>query len=685
MKYFLLLIAFVACLNTTHAEEVSIVDKKLRSNSHLSTLGHFEVSKGDRINISIVVDHKRRGIDFKVYQYPGKVCVLDLSEINAGNYTIDAPADAIYACFYGNESCEFNLKMNKITDKPNGPKRGGFKFVRKPDTLHVSSNVDRLVGSSYSLSPYKDTVAVSTTVMSEQVCSRDFFTGVDIIDLPIQGDKKDAYRSQKLLSYNVSLIVQSPGVYDVMTDVVKAGIDEFTPGWTDFCKVMPKKLGGNSGANKAEFVDDLSKKAARNDEIASGLIELGQDITAEELGNTDFADVAYLADTDGMTKLAMNKGLEVAGAANEVSSIVNTIMEIPSPGDMINDQIDKLRPKIKGQAILNLYARANYSTNFVTIPDKEFIVQSAKEYGKSSLGALDVPGSPTVGEKGLDIKVWELDNNKKDRFFKFKPSNNHKGYHNILSCLPGKTIAFDNKGGPNNMMKNGNNIHFWEKYDGESQAFYLHHMGDGKFKIYNYDGYIVCLNGRESKNGSNVHIWAPHGGDFTEWYLVDPLTKQKWVPTASNIKVVNAKRNILTMAEKGGVISQTVNFSKKTDPLYVNDSIVDLTIQVKKAALESPAKLLVEAKYMITDYTDVIKYKKDSQDQYCKDFLTAYKIAYDYDIIFNDMMKGQYDAVGEAYYYKANRAKYEISKKEDANQQLRLSKYNRITALQQKK
>ncbi|MBI9063938.1 MAG: RICIN domain-containing protein [Marinilabiliaceae bacterium] len=683
MKYFLLLIAFVACLGSVHAEEVMIVNKKLHSTQSISTLGHFKVAKGDQVNISIVVDHKRRGIDFKVLQYPGSVCVLDLSEVNAGNYTIDAPADAIYACFYGKESCDFDLKMNKVTNKPNGPNRGAIKFVRKPDTLHVSNHVDRLVGSSYNLEPYKDTVAVATTIMSEQVCSRDFFTGVDILDIPVQGDKKEDYRTQKLLSYNVSLIVQSPGVYDVMTDVVKAGVDEFVPGWTDFCKALPNKYGGKSGANSAELVDDLSKKTARNQEIASGMIELGQEISAEELGNTDFANVAYLVDTENVTKVAMNKGLELAGAPSEVSSIASTVMEIPSPGDLINDQIDRLRPKIKGKANLNIYNRATYSSKVVNIPDKEFIIQSAKEYGKSSLGMLDVPGHPTAAEKGLEVEVWDYDDGK-DRLFKFVSSKNQKGYHSIVSALPGGAIALDNQGGEREMMKNGTNIHFWSKYDGKSQSFYLYHMGNGKFKIYNYDGYILCLDGRESKNGSNVHIWCPHSGDFTEWYLVDPLTRQKWVPASSDIKTEAVKRNILTLAESGGAISKTVEISKKTDPLFLSDSIIDLRIEVNKVDFESPAKLLVEAKYMVTDYTDVIRYKKDVQDQYCKDFWTAYKIVYDYDIMYEDMMKDYYQELSEEQFYSPQRPKEEVPINDDQKQTDRLFRYKTLTSVSEK-
>ena len=684
MKYILLLIAFVACLNSTRAEEVTIIDKQVRSKSALKTLGHFEVSKGDKINLSIKVDHKRRGIDFKIYQYPGKICVMDLSEVNAGTYTLDAPADAIYACFYGKESCDVNIKMSKTTNKPNGPGKGAIKFVRKPDTMHVSSYVDRLVGSNYSLTPYKDTVAVGTTVMAEQVCNRDFFTGVDIIDIPIQGDKKEPYRSQKLLSYNVSLIVQSPGVYDVMTDVVKAGIDEFVPGWTDFCKAMPNKYGGNKGANKAEFVDDLSKKSARNQEIASGLIELGQDISAEELGGTDFSNVAYLADTEGMTKLAMNKGLEMAGAPKEMASIANKIMEIPSPGDLINNQIDKLRPQIKGKAYLNLYARANYSSDLITVPNKEFFIQSALEYGKSNRGYLDVPGDPATAKQDLNVKVWELGGGK-DRLFKFVPSQKQKGYHNIISALPGATIALDNQGGSGNMMRNGNNIHFWTKHDGTSQSFYLQHLGGGKFRIFNYDGYNLCLDNKKSDNGTNLHIWGPQSGGWTEWYLIDPVTKQKWVPTANDIKKGAVKRNLLRLSEHGGAICKNVEHSVKTDPLFLNDSIVDLRVEVIKADFESPAKLLVEAKYMVTDYTDVIRYKKENQNQYCNEFITAYKIAYDYDIIFGDMMKDQYENISEQDFYNPNRAKYETSKKEDTQQQIRLSKYERITALKNKK
>ena len=154
---------------------------------------------------------------------------------------------------------------------------------------------------------------------------------------------------------------------------------------------------------------------------------------------------------------------------------------------------------------------------------KNYLVQSAQEYGKSQKGFWDIPGSDVLFTKGQNLKVWDIGNEHKvgDRLFRFKNIGN--GWFEIIPAYTYEAGCVDISG---NEQKNGANLHIWEEYKGNAQKFKIKPTKDGRYKIYNINGKIICLDGRKSDNGSNVCMWADHAGLFTEWVFIDPVTKK---------------------------------------------------------------------------------------------------------------------------------------------------------------
>ena len=157
---------------------------------------------------------------------------------------------------------------------------------------------------------------------------------------------------------------------------------------------------------------------------------------------------------------------------------------------------------------------------------QRFIIQSAMNKGKDLGGFWDIPGHPKLIEKGANIQVWEFDGSD-DRYYTLVESP-EKGYYEIhVTSSPNSRV--DVAGGK---TKDGTNVGVWEKNNAKAQRFLFHHLGKGRFKIYDRNGKIVCLAGKSNKNGSNVHVWGDHDGAWTEWFLIDPTGGGKiFIPT----------------------------------------------------------------------------------------------------------------------------------------------------------
>jgi len=158
---------------------------------------------------------------------------------------------------------------------------------------------------------------------------------------------------------------------------------------------------------------------------------------------------------------------------------------------------------------------------------RPYFIQSAMNFGKDQGGYWDIPGYPKEIKEGMNVQIFDFDDNKDRKFYFVKSSI--AGYYEII---PGwqKGIRLDIQGGKSKMNKNGANIHVWKENGGDWQKFRLKHLGGGKFKIYTTSGLVISLDKKSNKNRTNVHIWEDNDGAFSEWYLIDTQTKKPFIP-----------------------------------------------------------------------------------------------------------------------------------------------------------
>ncbi len=197
---------------------------------------------------------------------------------------------------------------------------------------------------------------------------------------------------------------------------------------------------------------------------------------------------------------------------------------------------------------------------------KAFYIQSAMSYGKNNGGYWDVPGHPKTITKGSNIQVWDLDSGH-DREFTLWASNT-KHYYGI-QVGNSSSQRIDVQGAK---KANGTSVKTWENTGKNHQKFLFKHLGNGKFKIYDFNsGKPICLAGRSNTNGSNVHIWDDHDGPWMEWYLIDVKTKKTFVPHTPSQDKTEIEKPIVEkpIAEISYVPEAQVRFEeyKKTDTL----------------------------------------------------------------------------------------------------------------------
>jgi hypothetical protein len=159
------------------------------------------------------------------------------------------------------------------------------------------------------------------------------------------------------------------------------------------------------------------------------------------------------------------------------------------------------------------------------IEGKKFLIQSANEYGRSSLGYFDLPGVNPNPAQRMEVKVYQYDAGK-DRLYRFEKEFDSEYYQIFVANTYDGVI--DSKDG--NKINNGSRVIVNIKNNDLSQKFYLKHLGNGRFKIYNAMGRLLTLENRKSDNDTNVSFWDDHDGIWTEWFLIDPETKQAYIP-----------------------------------------------------------------------------------------------------------------------------------------------------------
>jgi hypothetical protein len=198
---------------------------------------------------------------------------------------------------------------------------------------------------------------------------------------------------------------------------------------------------------------------------------------------------------------------------------------------------------------------AQTPTEMPTGPGARFFIQSAMNYGRNNGGYWDVPGvfQPNMAiSRGSNIQVYDWDVHH-DRYFTLYTSS-VPGYYEIQVGLTNET-RIDIQGAKGPTTPNGSKVQVWDRTDLTNQRFLFHHLGNGRFKIFDQNsGKVLCLAGRSSVNRSNVHLWDNHDGPWMEWYLIDVKTRQPFTPGpvyiestpplgASNIVIQNLEPN----------------------------------------------------------------------------------------------------------------------------------------------
>lgn len=159
--------------------------------------------------------------------------------------------------------------------------------------------------------------------------------------------------------------------------------------------------------------------------------------------------------------------------------------------------------------------------------NRAFLIQSALEVSKSAKGFWDVPGKP--GDAGnfkrpkkdwSEMGIWEREKgDPNDRLFTFQAAQGSAAGRYFIR------FARDTSWGVNvNLIS--------LKLDARSAAdhFELKHVGNGRWKIYQKSGMVVCLEKNSSANGVKLVVRPDRNGPDTEWVFFDLATLRSFIP-----------------------------------------------------------------------------------------------------------------------------------------------------------
>ena len=208
------------------------------------------------------------------------------------------------------------------------------------------------------------------------------------------------------------------------------------------------------------------------------------------------------------------------------------------------------RTKLIVLGMAMLFALQLHSQTPTEMPTgKKFYIQSAINYGKNNGGYWDVPGYPNEIQKGSNIQVFDLDEGH-DRTFTLHRSS-PEGYYEIqIGNTSRSRIDIQGAG-----KGNGTSVKTWDRNGKDHQRFLFHHLGNGRFKIFDKNsGKAICLAGRSNSNRSNVHIWDDHNGPWMEWYLIDVQTKKPFIPKPQQQQQQQQQHNNMIPLPEGKVV-----------------------------------------------------------------------------------------------------------------------------------
>lgn len=269
------------------------------------------------------------------------------------------------------------------------------------------------------------------------------------------------------------------------------------------------------------------------------------------------------------------------------------------------------------------------SQNAVIPKNRQFIIQSAMNFGRNTGGCWDIPGGKNPRLKnGKNVEVWEY-NGGCDQHFSLV-SSSMPGYYEIITCR-NYSYRVNVDGGRTN---NGTNVELWSNNSNRRQNFRFKHLGNGRFKIYTTTNRVLCLNGRRNKNGTNIHIWQDHNGSWMEWYLLDPVTRKPFIP-GGNTKISKNTGSTLYNLKYGE------EFVYGKTGLTDNGDIKYNLIVVRK---KNTYKKIYRDSYKEYDIHSIQGSSRLTIDKNPKDYQR-----YDYYVVFNGKRMGPYDGIIEPH------------------------------------
>lgn len=232
-------------------------------------------------------------------------------------------------------------------------------------------------------------------------------------------------------------------------------------------------------------------------------------------------------------------------------------------------------------ALLFLYSSFCVKAQEKIESGKIFYIQSALSYGVNNGACWDIRGKNISFNNGQNLIVWELSDKLPDRKFKiiFEKEEGGKYWYSIAPEYTNGHGRIDVVGGGS---ADGTNVNIWSSNGTDAQLFSFMHLGDGRFKIYNKNGKILCLDQQNAGNGTNIHLWSDHNATSTQWYLIDVNANTKYLPKPFEIAYSNTGSGFIGTTfcnlELGQQIDfAQVNFDKNGK---VQNSVIKLKRQV---------------------------------------------------------------------------------------------------------
>lgn len=189
--------------------------------------------------------------------------------------------------------------------------------------------------------------------------------------------------------------------------------------------------------------------------------------------------------------------------------------------------------------------------------EKQFIVQSAMNFGLDSSGFWDIQSNYKFFRKCIYLQVWDLD---PARGQKISLVNSPEfGYYEIcVDSIKESRVTVDT-------IKNEANIETKDKNDGANQRFLFHHLDNGRFVIYSRNSLVVCLTDCSSKDGSKIHLLDKPNGKCSEWFLIDPQTKKIYIPSETSPKLRTISNNSTVITPESNEIYRLITNGIEND------------------------------------------------------------------------------------------------------------------------